>query len=141
MRRLCLLTLALALLLCGVTYAAEITGRVVSIADGDTITILDSGKRAAQSPAGGDRRSREGAAVWFPVESQSVYTGLRARGKSSVHQARPIRAHCGQGISRQSGRLPRTDQGRNGLALQEVRAGAVSWGSGLIRSSRGDSQE
>ena len=40
--RLCLLVLSLALLLCRVAYAAEITGRVVSIADGDTITVLDS---------------------------------------------------------------------------------------------------
>jgi len=40
--RLCLLALCVAVPLCRVAYAAEIAGRVVGIADGDTLTVLDA---------------------------------------------------------------------------------------------------
>jgi endonuclease YncB( thermonuclease family) len=66
------LTLLILLLPLDHTAAAEVSGRVVGITDGDTLTVL-----VDQDPPGGDRYPRIRATLWEPGTADSFQSGFR----------------------------------------------------------------
>ena len=87
--RLPILALSLALILCCVANAAEISGRVVAIADGDTITILAMSSTESGSP---EWTHREEAALRERLEAEPLGNGRGPRGDSGNREVRPLLA-------------------------------------------------
>ncbi len=79
-----LLVLALTLILCSRTTAAEIVGRVVSVADGDTLTLLDT-----------KRTQHKIRLAFIDAPEKGQPHGRRSRQNLSEHAfGKDARAHC-----------------------------------------------
>ncbi|MCK7502944.1 MAG: hypothetical protein MZV70_01800 [Desulfobacterales bacterium] len=86
--------------------AEVLLGRVVAIADGDTLTVLDAAQHTA--PRYGFRAStpREVPQPFGQRSRQNLRrSGVRQGREGGVGQARPLRPHRGQGVG-PAGQLP-----------------------------------
>jgi len=95
-----------------------IEGIVVNVADGDTITVLDSNKEQHRVWHRRNRRSRKGTAVWKRFQETARRAGgteRSARGKSLGEAARLSY------LRQDAGRRPCTDHVRHGLVVSELR--------------------
>ena len=92
--RLLLLSLAL---LAPLAYAETVTGRVVGIADGDTLTILDASNQQHRIRLSGIDAPGEEAAFRQPSKAESGFAGLRQERPSGMVQARPLRTNRREG--------------------------------------------
>ena len=117
--------------------ADEIVGRVVSVADGDTVTILDATNTQHKIRLQGIDAPERGQPFGARSRQNLSYIVFGNEVRMLAH-AGPIRADCGQGLGDAAGtglypgampavprRGPRPTYSGSGLALQEVRDGAV----------------
>ena len=148
----CLLaSFALLFLLTIPASAADLLeGRVVRIADGDTLTVLDADQVQHRVRLGRHRRPREGPTLRRALEAEPGPPRRRQAGRDPLAQAGPLRPGGRPGLGRVSrrplpgrrlpedaGRRPRPGHGRARLALQAVRRGAERGGPGAVRLRRG----
>jgi|SRR3972149_4617549 len=107
-----------------------IEGIVVNVADGDTITVLDSNKEQHRVWHRRNRRSRKGTAVWKRFQETARRAGGTERSARRVPEVRPLWADRGKSLGeaarlsylrQDAGRRPCTDHVRHGLVVSELR--------------------
>src|SRR5215475_30295 len=85
----CTLLLATILFAVHPALGEQISGRVVGVSDGDTITVLVAAKVQHKGAAGRDRRSGEGASVRRALETEPRRAGIWQGCPRRLLQARP----------------------------------------------------
>lgn len=56
--------------------AATITGLVIGVADGDTVTVLDASKAQHKIPVIGDRRTGKETSLWRSIKAKPERFGV-----------------------------------------------------------------
>jgi endonuclease YncB( thermonuclease family) len=82
------------------THADTLTGTVVSVADGDTITVLDANHEQHKIRLSGIDAPEKGPTLRPALEAIHVDPRVRERGRRPVAQARPLPTHRWQGDGR-----------------------------------------
>lgn len=127
--------LALAALLLFASYnsnAETLTGRIVAIADGDTVTLLDANKQQHKIRLSGIDAPEHKQA--FGNVSRQHLAGL-VFGKqvsADCQKKRPIWEVDLHDRGRRDGCQPRPGRGWDGVALQGISAGSAARGSGAL---------
>jgi endonuclease YncB( thermonuclease family) len=89
-------TIVIALfLVCSTATAKELVGKVIKVADGDTVTVLSDGEKHRTRLAGIDapeRKQRHGKASGAFLRTLTINRIVRRH----VQQTRPLQAHCGR---------------------------------------------
>ncbi len=112
-----LVAIALAILTTA-THAEMLTGRVVRIADGDTLTLLDSEKTQHRIRLAGIDSPEKGQA--FGQHCKKSLSDLAYDRVVTVESNRPLQPRYWQGVGERTGREPRTDPARLWMALQNL---------------------
>ena len=116
-----LFVLALALVLLSPAARAEVLeGLVVSVADGDTITVLDDTKVQHRIRLSGIDAPEKRQPFGTVSKQHLADAVLQRRVVCGIQQDRPLRAAARQGAAGRARRMPRPDHRRAGVALQAL---------------------
>lgn len=97
--------------------ATTIEGRVMGVLDGDTISLLDQHHKQFRIRLSGID-AREKATIWAAFQGITEQLSFRKSRNRWNEQARPVRAQHRKGAGGWARCQSRTDQSRNGVALQ-----------------------
>ena len=94
------LAVALALFYALTASAGELTGKVIRVGDGDTITVLDAGNKQTKIRVMGIDAPEKGQPFGNKVPRSPGFNGRRQERHRGMAQARPIRPVGGPGVRR-----------------------------------------